>query len=597
MTKNKSKYLEGKNSTHNSQSAIRRSQSAFRIARYPLLISTFSFLLSTFSMLFPSVALGALADTVHNLTATGPGTIKTTKTGELCIFCHTPHRAAQTRALWNRDLPPTTYKLYESSTLEATLNQPTGASRLCLSCHDGTTALGNLRVPPRSGPLTLGPLTGRASLGTDLSDDHPISFVYDSTLALKQGQLADPSTLPKAVRLDDTQQMQCTSCHDPHTDRNRKFLRTDDRAGALCTACHKQKNWTGSTHATSPATWKGAGPNPWPNTPYTTVSDNACENCHWPHSAPHPPRLLSNSQEPAVCLVCHNGNVAAKNLEPEFLKLSAHPIASSNWTHDPRENPNTMARHVACVDCHNPHQATSTTATAPAVSGRLRGVLGVNISGGAVNESSYEYEVCLKCHGLRDPTTPGIVRQDNTRNIRLKMSPGNPSFHPIAAPGRNTTMTGFEPGYTTGTLLYCTDCHNNDEWTISGTKPRGPHGSRYAPILEREYEQNDPTPESFPVYAMCYKCHNRNFLINDTARTFPHREHVVEEQAPCAVCHDAHGSRQSSHLINFMLRDRTGKTVVTPSASQKRLEYISLGPGHGQCYLTCHGENHEPKSY
>lgn len=558
-----------------------------------------SFILLWLVLLAPAIAQGAVANTVHNLSATGPGAVKAVGVGELCVFCHTPHRASTTRALWNRDLPPITYNLYTSSTLEAVLKQPTGSSRLCLSCHDGTTALGSLRVPPAGGPVTLGPLTGRASLGTDLSDDHPVSFIYDAALALKQGQLADPFTLPKITSLDNTQQMQCTSCHDAHDDRYRKFLRSDDRAAALCTTCHRQRNWTGSTHATSAATWQGAGTNPWPNSPYTTVLDNGCESCHRPHAAPRPPRLLSNTQEREICLVCHNGSVAAKNLDPEFLKPSAHPIASTDWAHDPRENPSTMPRHVACADCHNPHQAASTSASPPVASGRLRGVRGVNVSGGIVSEALYEYEVCLKCHGLRDQTTPGIVRQDNIRNIRIKIEPSNPSYHPVAAAGRHPTIQGLEPGYTASSIIYCTDCHNNNEWTPAGTRPRGPHGSQYEPILEREFQAGDPVTETFSSYALCYKCHNRSTLLS--SGRFPHKKHVVDERASCAVCHDAHGSRQNIRLINFMLRDKTGKTVVTASRNQRRLEYISPKPGGGQgtgqCYLQCHGENHEPESY
>ncbi|MBI2529112.1 MAG: cytochrome c3 family protein [Candidatus Rokubacteria bacterium] len=550
------------------------------------------------ALLAPAAAGGAgIVDTVHNLSATGAGAVKAPGVGEVCIFCHTPHRAGQTVALWNRDLPARTYNLYGSSTLEATLNQPTGASRLCLSCHDGTTALGNLRVAPATGPATLGPLTGRASLGTDLSDDHPASFLFDTALALKQGQLVDPTGLPKAVPLDSTRQLQCTSCHDPHENRYRKFLRVDDRFAALCTACHRQRNWVGSAHATSVATWNGSGTNPWPSSPYTTVADNGCESCHRPHAAPRPPRLLSDPQEPAVCLVCHSGSVAATRLDPEFLKPSAHPITATSWTHEPHEDPAAMARHVACTDCHNPHQAITTPGSAPAVPGRLRGVRGLNLAGASVTEVQQEYEVCLKCHGVRDQTTPGVVRSDNTRNIRLKISPSNPSYHPVATNGKNDAVGGLEAGWSAGSLLYCTDCHNNDEWTPAGTRPRGSHGSRYTPILEREYQVNDPSSESYQAYAMCYKCHNRSVLIEDRARTFLHKKHVVDTQASCAVCHDAHGSRQSIRLINFMLRDRTGKTVVSPSQGQKRLEYISTGPGRGTCYLLCHGKNHEPKTY
>ena len=546
----------------------------------------------------PAVEAG-LTDTVHNLTASGPGTIKTTGEAGLCVYCHTPHNASPTRALWNQELSGTTYTLYESTTLEAVLNQPTGATRLCLSCHDGTLALGRLRVPPQGGGVTLPSLTGQAALGVDLSDDHPVSFVYDTALAVRHGQLADPSTLPQSIVLDDGGQLQCTGCHDPHDDPYRKFLRVDDRAAALCTTCHQPRDWNGSAHENSNATWQGTGTDPWPHTPYTTVADNGCENCHRPHAAPRPPRLLSNSQERNVCLVCHNGAVASHNLEAEFIKASAHPIAATNWTHEPREDPNTMARHVACPDCHNPHKTASATASPPVASGRLRGVSGVNIGGVAVSEATYEYEVCLKCHGILDQTTPiTMVRQDNTRNIRLEIDPSNPSYHPVAAVGTNPNVGGFEPGsgLSATSMVYCSNCHNNDEWTTAGTTPRGPHGSRHAPILEREYQMNDPTPESFLSYELCYKCHNRNYLINDQARTFPHNRHVQRAQASCAVCHDAHGSRENLHLINFMRVDSTGKTVVNPSSSG-RLEYNSTGVGEGNCYLSCHGVNHNPRRY
>jgi predicted CXXCH cytochrome family protein len=544
-----------------------------------------------------SLAQAQIASTLHNLSSTGPGTFKATTTTEICVFCHTPHNSAPARALWNRDLPPTTYTLYQSSTLSAVINQPTGASRLCLSCHDGTTALGALRVAPSGGAVSLGPLTGKSSLGTDLSDDHPVSFLYDTTLASKQGQLVDPSVLTNQIRLDETGQLQCTACHDPHISVNRSFLRVDDRYAALCRACHNPTNWSSSTHSTSTATWNGTGTKPWTRSPYASVAENGCENCHQNHAAPRPARLLANGQETTVCLICHSGTVASKNLQPEFLKLSAHPISSTNWTHDPKEDPNTMARHVTCADCHNPHQASATSATAPLVPGRLNGVKGVNISGSTVNTATYEYEVCLKCHGIRDQTTTGIVRVDPSRNIRLKISPSNASYHPVAAIGKKTTMGGLVPGYTTASIIYCTDCHNNDAWTQGGTAPKGSHGSIYWPILAANYQTNDPTTESAATYAVCYKCHDRTYLINDTARTFQHRQHVVGEHAPCAVCHDAHGATANVGLINFMLTDRTGKTVVSPSSTQKRLEFISLGPGRGQCYLRCHGENHEPRSY
>lgn len=538
-----------------------------------------------------------IAHTKHNLTATGPGTVRSTEPAGVCVFCHTPHNANPTRALWNRAFSGVTYQLYTSSTMKAQPNQPTGSSRLCLSCHDGILALGELRVPPKGSNIVLGALTGNTVIGTDLSDDHPVSFVYDSALALKRGELADPHALPSPVRLDDTGQMQCTSCHDPHEDQQSNFLRGDNRFGALCTACHRPNGWSSSSHASSNATWNGTGTKPWLPDAFPTVAENACLSCHRPHAAAHAQRLLAQSAEPANCTVCHDGTVATKNIAQEFSKPFRHDIDASQWVHDPNENPLAMPRHVTCSDCHNAHAATGAPGAPPAVSGRLRGVKGVTVGGGVVAAASYEYEVCFKCHGVTEPTTSGIARQSGTRNIRLKIDPASQSYHPIAAAGRNPGILGLQPGYNASSLISCTDCHNNDDWTPAGTSPRGPHGSRYEPILAAQYASSDPTTESSQNYALCYQCHNESFLINDQARTFPHNKHVVEERAPCAACHDAHGSRQGAHLIDFMLRDRTGKQVVSPSRVQGRLEYIALGAGHGQCYLQCHGVNHEPKSY
>lgn len=540
-----------------------------------------------------------IARTVHNLTPGGPGQLKETRPTGLCVFCHTPHNANPTRALWNRDLPPVTYQLYASSTLHAVLNQPTGSSRLCLSCHDGILALGNLKVPPPGDPLELGRMTGPNDLGTDLSDDHPISFVYDNMLAVQRGDLADPAGIDRKLRLDAGDQMQCTTCHDPHEDRRAKFLRIDNVDGSMCLNCHRLAQWAGSSHATSPAIWNNTGTNPWPANSPPTVAGNACYSCHRPHSAGHGPRLLAWPVETANCTVCHGGTVANRNVAGEFsnaIKYSRHPVDDGPWTHDPRENPQSMNRHVTCADCHNAHAADAAPAAPGLASGRLKGVSGVSSDGSLLREAAHEYEVCNKCHGFTEPQTAGIVRQESTRIVRVKIDPSNASYHPIAATGRNATIENLLPGYTATSTIACSDCHGNNDTVAGGLAPKGPHASRFAPILQREYLTADPAPESFANYDLCYQCHDRNALVAPQPQGFPHSTHVVGQQAPCAVCHDAHGSRQNPHLVNFMLRDLSGKPVVTPNA-MGRLDYASTGRGRGTCNLSCHGADHGPRSY
>jgi len=58
-----------------------------------------------------------------------------------CQYCHTPHMALSGTPLWNHKLSDRTYEIYWSTSLDANVGQPTGSSKLCLSCHDGTVAL------------------------------------------------------------------------------------------------------------------------------------------------------------------------------------------------------------------------------------------------------------------------------------------------------------------------------------------------------------------------------------------------------------------------------------------------------------------------
>jgi len=94
--------------------------------------------------LFSSSAYAGIANTKHNLSVTGTGNIKASSEQEICIFCHTPHNSRPQTPLWNRASSGSVYTPYNSSTIFSSPGQPTGASMLCLSCHDGTIALGSV---------------------------------------------------------------------------------------------------------------------------------------------------------------------------------------------------------------------------------------------------------------------------------------------------------------------------------------------------------------------------------------------------------------------------------------------------------------------
>ena len=302
--------------------------------------------LSVYAARIPDVA-----NTKHNLSVTGPGTVTATVEDQVCVFCHTPHGASNFPGspLWNRQLSNQTYTVYTSSSLDAEdimgqLDQPGGSSKLCLSCHDGTLAIGTVNVlggqqnvnitmtgtaADGTMPAGDGELTGfTRDLGIDLTNDHPISLDYSTALVNADTELVDPAVAPHIgvrapgfrppVPLESTgtggaAQIQCASCHDPHIrdeDINAiaKFLRLNrfqqtapieggfnPNLDIVCLGCHDKTGWSTSAHA-SPAianetyTAAAAAQREFPSGLF--VWEAACLNCHDTHSVHGSRRLL-----------------------------------------------------------------------------------------------------------------------------------------------------------------------------------------------------------------------------------------------------------------------------------------------------------------
>jgi len=559
---------------------------------------------------FPFVALLALCslsladesvvNSKHDLSTFGPGRVRAVDESRVCIFCHTPHNASPQAPLWNRYNPRTYYRIYSSSTTDARIDQPSGTSKLCLSCHDGTIAIGLVRSQDEPIRMTHPFMpTGPTNLTTDLSDDHPVSFRYDRALSNRDPQIRQPDLVDHRIPLGPRGELECTSCHDPHNNELGDFLRITERQGTLCNTCHDMTGWRTSSHALSPK------PVPLSVTQgdvlkFATIRDNACLTCHTPHNATQRQRLLRDRSS-QLCLDCHDGLVGADILGV-VNQRSGHRIDRFFDRHDPTESPLSMRPHVECVDCHNPHaarrnplggNAALASVTGPFVPPALEHVPGVSISGLPVRRARFTYEVCFRCHADNlVPLRHRIVRQRDTGgNVRRQFLPSAASAHPVAFPARNfAEVPSLLPEVRGRQFISCTDCHNNpDARQLGGAGPNGPHGSRYEFLLADRYDTQDFAIESPQTYALCYRCHDRNSILGD--ESFPlHARHIVRNRAPCSACHDPHGvpgsAARHSALINFDTRIVQGERL-----------FVDLGRFAGSCTLTCHGVRHVAFTY
>ena len=256
--------------------------------------------LFTYSLLDRAEAVlggpGNISDTTnkHNLSSTSSASsVRAVSETRICIFCHTPHHAISAVSLlnaplWNHTLSSATYTVNTTGGLTnrggpgapkygpgivnmlTTQPQPDGASKLCLSCHDGTVAIGdvasrvaNIAMASNS-CLTNEKLNSSCSsyIGTDLRVKHVVSIPMNAQLIANSASVCNQGGATTKLRYpwatggnEDVKLRPTTAQYDSQygvdgsvpNGLGKKLYKAGYKYGVQCSTCHDPHYWDGNS--------------------------------------------------------------------------------------------------------------------------------------------------------------------------------------------------------------------------------------------------------------------------------------------------------------------------------------------------------------
>jgi predicted CXXCH cytochrome family protein len=167
---------------------------------------------------------------------------------EICAYCHTPHSAnTNAKPLWNKStLTTTSYTAYGTTIAGTAISNggtQSGATQLCLGCHDGSVAPGTVANPPNvtgwTDNATVMTSSNSAFQDNNFANDHPVGFDFSANPAAAGIQYADVSAAELAGYPMEGNNMTCATCHNVHAATGvETLLVTTNENSAMCQDCH-----------------------------------------------------------------------------------------------------------------------------------------------------------------------------------------------------------------------------------------------------------------------------------------------------------------------------------------------------------------------
>jgi predicted CXXCH cytochrome family protein len=297
----------------------------------------------------------------------------------------------------------------------------------------------------------------------------------------------------------------CLTCHDPHTSEHRSLLLADSTA-SLCATCH-------------PA---GAA-----SVPHAPFASGECAACHEPHESDFP-GLLRGGEGPAHCDLCH--------------EATSDAIDEAQWVHEPARQD--------CLICHQPHGSDHRGALAQPIEQNCfschpdieQTTAGVEAPHGALTMSGR----CANCHDAHASDHPKLLRErEDALCLECHAEPVT------ALDGR--IIPDMTPSIRDREFLHgpiragsCSGCHSA-------------HGGSHARLLRAHFTEAFYTSFDLSQYALCFECHEDALVTEERTTALTsfrdgdlnlHYVHVHREEKgrTCRACHELHGSDNPAHV-------------------------------------------------
>jgi len=403
---------------------------------------------------------------------------------QLCVFCHTPHGdrkntpgdignsgpfATSKPFLWNRQDSVQTYSMYSSPSLNIPVNGqvPGLGSKMCLSCHDGTVAVGQVNVlnsnlnqtiamqgaGQSSGKLVEGNDGYTSNLGADLSNDHPVGFVYNTALADADGELIDPNAGEGShigIRVGSGVAT---------------FNQAKQDAGVLANGDPSlAQPTTALTRVSVPLESNAASFDKVIKTDYVSINASGsveCTSCHDPHirstdftenikflrlhrfQKSNPTGSFDKDND-INCLACHKKEGWAESVHAD--QASANHLYSASESAKREIPTDTQVWETSCNACHDPHSVNN-----------ARHLMRQSIDTGAQDHDIDK--TCYECHGSASTNVLDIP--SSTKDIEILGGHSafdfnnNKDDHQITNGDFEESQASLQERHVT-----CTDCHN-----------------------------------------------------------------------------------------------------------------------------------------